>query len=372
MNKNNQNQPIMDNRRYKSGFLAFLVSGLIFFSGDMLAQNKSKKIEKEYPATAETVLNIGNKFGKIDVRSWDQNRIRVEVTISATHSQPEKAERIIEMIRIKEEVEGSQISLETVFDQNFSQITTDSWGSDNKNFSVDYLLQIPSDLTLNLTNRFGDMFITELTGLVNIDIKFGRLEAHKILRGDEKPRSLVTLTHGQGFINEANWLALNIKYYELDIALAQALLIESKHSEIQVENASSIVSESGYDKVKIGKLNNFVGTGSYTTLEIDELTRKLELDTRYGRCVVGYIHPGFESISVKSSYTQHTLGIDPEATYEIEGKASFSDIKTPSTGNISKIKENTSITLSGTVGAGDPGGSRVYIETRFGDVSLVR
>ncbi|HDJ32806.1 MAG TPA: hypothetical protein ENF21_01740 [Bacteroidetes bacterium] len=362
----------MDNRRYKSGFLAFLISGLIFFSGDMLAQSVSKKIEKEYPVTAETVLNIRNKFGKVDVRSWDQNMIRVEVTISAKHTQQEKAERIIEMISIREQIEGNQISLETVFDRNFGQITTDSWGSENKNFSIDYLLQIPSNLTLNLTNRFGDVFITELTGLVNIDIKFGRLEAHKILRGDEKPRSLVTLTHGQGFIDEANWLALNIKYYELDITLAQALLIESKHSEINVENVSSIVSESGYDKVRIGKLNNFVGTGSYTILEIDELTRKLELNTRYGRCVVDYIPPGFESISVKSSYTQSTLGIDPEATYTIEGKASFSDIKTPSNGKISRIKENTSLTISGTVGTGDPGESRVQIETRFGDVSLVR
>ncbi len=336
------------------------------------AQEKTKKIVKEYPVTPATVLNISNKFGKVDVRNWNEQKITVEVVISVEHPQADKAEKILDQIKIEEKKEGDEIYLETVFEKDFGKIGSGTWGSDKKNFSIDYVLQVPAGINLNLINRFGDVFITELTGVVNIDVKFGRLEANKILRGSEKPRSTVTVAHGEGFINEVNWLALNVSYYEMDISRSQALLIESKHSKISVEDGSRIVSVSGYDEFNIGKINNFVGSGAYTSLEIDELTKKLDLDTKYGKCVVKNVPSGFESISIKSAYTQYEIGIDPEATYEITGKASFAKIKVPDKGEVSRNVGNTSMSISGKVGKASSTQSTVNIDTNFGDIILVR
>ena len=42
---------------------------------------KTKKIKKEYNVNANALLRINNKYGNVDVISWDQNRIEIEVTI---------------------------------------------------------------------------------------------------------------------------------------------------------------------------------------------------------------------------------------------------------------------------------------------------
>ena len=42
---------------------------------------KEKKLSKQYNVSADAVLKINNSYGNIDIKTWDQNRVSIEVII---------------------------------------------------------------------------------------------------------------------------------------------------------------------------------------------------------------------------------------------------------------------------------------------------
>ena len=54
------------------------------------------------------------------------------------------------------------------------------------------------------------------------------------------------------------------------------------------------MSESKYDTYEIGKLNNLVTTAAYGHFTIDELSGKLQVDTKYSDVMVDHVDMGFE------------------------------------------------------------------------------
>jgi hypothetical protein len=129
--------------------------------------------------------------------------------------------------------------------------------------------------------------------------------------------------------------------------------------------------DSKYDNFAIGEITALEGISKYTSYKVGKLTKKLKLESGYGSVKVDQIPAGFESLEVKSSYAQVTLGIEESAGYEVEASCNYCDIQYPSEkfkGN--RMKENTSQSISGKVGSGTPG--RVVVESRYGNIKLVR
>ncbi len=82
----------------------------------------------------------------------------------------------------------TNIKAKTVIDDKFNFT---GWGGDSRKFTIDYLVKMPPSLALTLSNRYGDTDLDDLTGFVNLDIKYGNLTAGKLSRGNEKPISEV-------------------------------------------------------------------------------------------------------------------------------------------------------------------------------------
>lgn len=159
-------------------FNAFILLLAVVFAATVFpaaGQKKTKEVNREFSAGPETRLVIHNKFGNVDVKSWDKNLISLNILITADHPRPGIAERMLENIDIEVKEEGNLISVQTLFDENFSKISMSEKGPGKKAFSVDYLVQLPPGVSLSLNNRFGNVYINELDGLVNLDVSYGRL-----------------------------------------------------------------------------------------------------------------------------------------------------------------------------------------------------
>jgi hypothetical protein len=201
-------------------------------------------------------------------------------------------------------------------------------------------------------------------------VKYGNLKINKIIRGNKKPFSEVSLGYSNGNIDECEWLNLTLKYSKLEIEKSKALIAVTKYSKLNVDHGSSIVCESKYDDYKIGVLNNFVGTTAYTELEFRKISKLLELDNKYGGVSVDNVPKEFEKINIENEYGGIKIAIDANASYQIKGYAKYADIDYPETGNVSRIKESNSLSVEGTVGGNDNTKSKVHIQTKYGNVKL--
>jgi len=342
---------------------------LVIFTATSAVQEYSKNLHKDYPADQNTLLVIQNKFGNININNWDKNEVSIDVIIKVDYKNEEKAKELLNYLNVEFSQEGNTIKAITTIDEKFNKGSI-SWSNDRKEFSINYEINMPKNIQIELINKYGSVFINEITGHSMIAVKYGNLKINKILRDNTKPLAEIDLGYSDAKIDECGWLKVNMKYSKLEVEKSKALIVVSKYSKLYATKSSSIVCESKYDVYKIGSLSNFVTTAAYTDFKFDEITKKIEVENRYGGFSVGYIPKDFEMIDINNEYGSVKLGIDANASYQVIGNAKYGDIYYPSTGRLSRIKESNELSIEGIVGSDLNTKTKVNIITKYGSINL--
>lgn len=364
----NLKQKKMKRLIYKSG--SILVAALLLSTGVLVSQEVSKEYHKEYNAGPNTTLDVSNKYGDIFIETWDQDKIVIDVKVTVVLPSRERAEKLMSYIDVLFDEKGDVISARTVIDDRF---TFSGWGSPSRRFSIDYKIKMPERTNLALANRYGNTDLDDLSGLVRIDIKYGNLIASNLKRGDERPVNSLNIAYGKAEIKSVGWLDLTTRYSgETNIFKSQAVLLDSRYSKIKLGEISSLVADSKYDNIRIDNINNLVLSCGYDDVVIGKLNRKLKVEGSYGSFTAEQISRGFESIDVDTRYIGVRLGIDSDASYEINARLSYGSLKY-NEDNIKvnrRIIQNTSTEISGIIGNENSPASKVNISSSYGTVRL--
>jgi len=359
----------MKKSAFKTGMLLATVMFLV--TSALSAQEVSKEYNKEYKVSAGSSLELDNKYGDINVETSETEQVIINVKVTVRYPNQERAEKLLGYIDVQFSEEGNNIKAETVIDDKFN---FNGWGGDSRKFTIDYLVKMPVSLALTLSNRYGDTDLDDLSGLVNLDIKYGNLTAGKLARGNEKPISEINLAYGKATIDEAGWLDASVRYSgNFTINKCQALLLDSKYSSLYFGDISSLVGESRYDgKFRIETINNLVLDQGYSSVNIGTLTKKLSLDAGYGSFNAEVVPAGFESIKVDSRYTSVRFAIDESANYNLDAKLSYGSLKYNQENfrNKRRIVENNSTEVSGVVGKEESPEATVKVTASYGSVKL--
>jgi hypothetical protein len=231
---------------------------------------------------------------------------------------------------------------------------------------------MPSYLNLNLKNRYGAVTIDELLGKNNIDIKYGSLKANRIMDNNEKPLTTIELGYcDHSNINEFNWGNLVMRYSNISVDKGKAMAISSQYSELRLGDFSSLVIKSSYDNYKIDEVKNIVVNTKYTDFEINQVNKVLNVVLEYGELSVAEIPAGFETIDVDGKYSDIDLGIAEDASYKLNARVKYADIKYPDLKNKEKIKDDFSLEVSGIAGK-EGATSTVKVTSEYGDVDLMK
>ena len=361
---------IMKAIKFKT-LLLLVVFGIAITTNLQAQKDKvEKEYHKEYSVTANSQLYLQNKYGDIDVRNWDKNQVTIDVVITIYHRDRERAEKLLSFLDVEFHQEGDKIKAVTLIDSKFYKSNWSLLNNESKEFSIDYTVNMPTDMDIELKNKYGDAFLNELSGHVNIYVKYGSLKVNKLSRGNTKPYNEINIGYGKAEVTEVNWLKLDISYSKIEFEASKALMVMSKYSKLYLNDSRSIVAESKYDTYHVGEVNNLVFTAAYGSLKSEQVNKTLQLDTKYTGCSVNYIPSGFEKINIENKYGGIKLGIDTNASYKIDGNAEYAKINIPSESRLSRIEENTKLSLNGLVGTDPNTSSVVKIYTKYGSVHL--
>jgi hypothetical protein len=353
---------------YKSG--ALLLLALLLVPATIRAEEVTKEFHKEYKTGPNTTLNIENKYGNVVIESWDKDQVIIDVKVTVNHPDLEKAQKYLSQIDVFFSDNESLISAKTVIDDKFS---FNGWGGDSRKFSIDYTIKMPSSLALALTNKYGNTELDELSGLVNLDIKYGSLTAGKLLRGNIKPFSSINLAYGKASIDEAGWLDMTVRYTgSISLDKCQAMLLNSKYSKLTFGEIGSILGDSKYDNIRIEKINNLVLDNGYCDVKIGELAKKLTYNGSYGSLEVVNIPAGFDALETNTRYLGVRLGIEEDANYKLQAKLSYGSLKYDEDKfkNQKRVIENNSTEVEGTIGNEESPTSKVTVTSAYATVKL--
>ena len=111
---------------------------------------------------------------------------------------------------------------------------------------IDYTVWLPSTNNLKVENKFGDIFIGDFKGEVEIDLSNGNLKSHDF----ENKLSLV-LNFADATVNQIGTAQIECNYSDLYIKKAEMLRLNSKSSNFEIAELNDLNADSRRDKFRI-------------------------------------------------------------------------------------------------------------------------
>ena len=305
---------------------------------------KTKEISKTFEANDDTILNIKNSFGNIDIVTWDTNRIEIDVTITVSGNDEEAIEKKLEDIRIQFEKSNNQVHATTHSGKSKSKSWFSSnwfrWNSSsNINFRIDYKVKMPTENDLNIYNDYGTINLNELNGKANINCDFGKLIIGSLNNTTNEIHCDYTKNSVIDFVESASIYA---DFSNFTIEEANDIKLNGDYTTSEFTNIKNLKYNCDFGKLTIDKVANIHGSSDYLSLHIGELSNSATISTDFGSIKIDLLKKGFKNLNIKSDYTGIKIGIDSDASCNIYSELSFGNLKYD--GDLftfNKVKEKT-------------------------------
>jgi hypothetical protein len=323
-------------------------------------EDYKKVVKKDFTINPDAQLVVDNSFGRVHCSNWDKNQIQVEVTITAYASDQKSAEKAMDKISIDLNGSASQVVAKTVMGDG---------GNNGRNrLTVDYMIYMPTTVSLDITNKFGDIYINEFSGKGKINLSYGNLEANKFGNSD----NLIDIKFGKANVKSIQGAVLNLKYSDMDLDYAGSLRLDAKYSNLKANKVIAL--NVNYEGGKFSMENSTAvdSRSKFSDIEITRIEKSLALDIQYGNCDIHEMPTDFTSITIKNKYANVDIGIANTATYTLDADMRFCELDFPEDqADVSqRIFTNTSKTYKAVVGKGGVATSKVTVKSEFGNVSL--
>lgn len=279
------------------------------------AVTRQKDFSKSTPI-GNAVVSLKNQFGKMEIRHWDKNEVKVEARILVSTQEESYASTLLNMIQIIEKQENDTISFNTqIGDEN------KGWSiNQSHKMSIDYVVFLPSTAKLKAHNSFGHLEIGHHSGEIHL---------------------------------------------------------QSSHGSLNAGNLSNPVSlKLNFSKAKIGKLGKTDADFKHSTIDIEELTGDIKAHVIFCNSIDIPVNSSVKNIDINTSHTSIYLLLPKNigGDYDIatthasaSGKGSF-ELKEEKPENIrGRVTFNHHYT--GKLGNG--GDAKITIKSNFGSIRLL-
>lgn len=334
---------------------------LLLFSATLAHAAKAeytKQFRRGWTKSSVTALKITNKFGEIKINDTGGDSVTIKVVITVDNPSSGKAKELMNMIQVDFQKSGGLVSAETRIEDSFRS---------KQKFSIDYLINVPKDRELNITNRYGSVTVNELDAKGSFAISYGSMTAGKMKAPAGNPVR-ISISYGKADLETINEAVMEFRYSKLYAGEINQLTLNSRYSDINLTKTGSLTLDSKYDAVSTDEVDDLKSVSKYTNYKVGLLTGSVDLDTGYGSVRISRVDARFDRIKIVNSYGGINIGLN-ELNYRLQAVCDYCELNYPDSrykGN--RIRDNHRFSLDGNVGAG---GGSVSITSRYGGVKLM-
>lgn len=326
---------------------------------------KEKTIKKEFSVNSDALLKVDNSYGNLNITSWAENRVLIEVHIKTNGNNEEKVQRKLDEISVNFDNSANMVSAKTIFDNNRS-----SWGwgnNTNVNMQINYTIKVPVKNNVHLDNDYGSIILDRIDGHAKINCDYGRLDIGELHGRNNQLNFDYTSKSRIEYMNSGK---ISADYSDFTIEKAGDLTINADYTNSTVEKMGNLVYSSDYGKIEIGEAGNVQGNGDYINVNLGILHGNVDINADYGSVRIEKMAADAGNLLIKSDYTGIKVGYDPEYHFSFEIRTSYAGVsgKDDFEVNISEVK-NTSKYYKGHYGSANSGNS-VSISSDYGGISF--
>ena len=356
--------------------LLCLLCNTMYANGGEFGHEKTKKINKEFVLNANEKLTITNRFGHVNVKPWDENKAKIDVTIIVDTKSDKKSQELLDRITVEFEESAGELSATTMIETEKS-----SWIQIvNVKYEINYNIMMPRKAYLDLTNKYGSAEVGALDNDISASIKYGNID-FDAQKGDVS----LYLGYGSAKLPSASNLRAEVKYSDMEVGDVNDVVMDSKYSQFVFGQVNTMNVESGYDSYKIAKVGSFKNDGKYDDWKIENVG-SLRMDTKYTDVKIGILreegffdqkYGGIKISEVSNTVTQMNFSLayvnvtlqKINTGYNVNFVGSRSDIECDSEFTVdSKNLEGTDLRLQGQKGNGQV---KMDVEMKYGNFRIL-
>ena len=263
---------------------------------------KEKTINKEFTVNPDATFKVNNSYGNVDVITWSENRIEIEVHISTSSNNEEKAQKKLDQITVEFNNSASQVSAKTQFSKNNSWW---NWGNNSVNMKVNYTVKMPITNNIDVSNDYGNINLDKLEGHAKIDCDYGKITTKELMADNNSINFDYTKNSYFEYIKSGK---INADYSGFTVGKTNSLTIVADYTKSVVEIAEDISFNCDYGGITIEKANNVTGNGDYLTTKIGDVFKNIKIDGDYGSLKIDNITDNAGNVVIESDYMNITIG----------------------------------------------------------------
>lgn len=326
---------------------------------------RSKNVKKEYTVNKNALVKISNKYGNLDVITWDENLVVIEVTITVNGNNEDKIKSRLDRIHIDFNGNVNQVTAKTIIEN----VSSGWFGSNNNiNYQIDYKVKMPKTNDVNFVNDYGTISLNELKGKANINCDYGKVLIGSLFHDDNRIDMDYTSNSVIEFINTGR---VNADYSKLRIEKAKKIDLNADYTTTVIENIENLEFNCDYGKIEVDNGNIIEGNGDYLTMRFGKIYKKIIVDADYGGIRIGKMMKGFETVRIYADYTGIKIGLERGVSFDFIAKLSYADFSYDEENitYLKRIEKSSSKYFEGFVNE-EHSNSKIEITSDYGSVKM--
>lgn len=354
----------MKTLHYKFITLLLIIPILSLANNDKGKYNKEKTIKKDFTVNANAFLKVNNKYGNLNITSWDQNRVEIEVHIKTSGNNEEKVQRKLDNITVNFEGSSSTVSAKT----NIAKSSSWGWGnSNNVTMQINYTIKLPVKNNIDLTNDYGSITLDRIDGHATINCDYGRLDIGELRGRNNNLNFDYTSKSEIDYINSAK---IDADYSGFTITKAGNLDLNTDYTNATITKMENLVYNSDYGSLSVNEAKNIEGNGDYISVKLGKVNGNVSLNADYGSIKIEELTENAGNVDINADYTGVKIGHSLNYNFKFELKSSYGGINGVDNCNINvKEVKNSQKYYKGSCGS-ENSNNFVNIATEYGSISI--
>src|SRR6056297_209848 len=330
---------------------------------------KEKTIKKEFNVNADALLKVNNDYGNLNITSWNENRIVIEVHIKTNGDNQEKVQKKLDEISVDFDANSSMVSARTTYGEK-QRSWGWNWGKNNNvNMQINYTIKLPIKNSVNLDNDYGNIVLDRVDGHAKINCDYGRLEIGELRGRNNQLNFDYTTKSTIGYINSGK---IEADYSGFTIEKAGNLIINTDYTNATIDNMENLEYGGDYGNLSVGEANNIQGNGDYVTIRLGTIHGNVDLVSDYGSIRIAELAEDAGNVSIRTDYTGIKIGYNANYHFDFDITTSYSGVsgKDDFEINVSTEKSNNKH-YEGYYGS-TKSGKKVNLNNDYGGISFTK
>lgn len=299
---------------YKITFILLLCSASILANEHKKKHEKKRIIEKEFKVNKNATVALNNKYGNLNITTWNLNKVVIEITITVKGNDLGDVEDKLETIDVEFESNSNFVSAKTIIEssrQNWSWFGN----SKNVNYKINYEVKMPETNAVDLDNDYGSIYLDNLEGTANINCDYGKISIGEL----HNTNNVINLNYcSSSTIEYMNEGTLNLDYSKINLDKAKQTKITADYSTVKLGLANKVDFNLDYGSISANEVDYINGNSDYASVTIGILNKKLNIETDYGAISIKKLAKNFESVQIDTEYAGVRIGINNGTIFNFE------------------------------------------------------